>query len=228
MVAAGKAGEMVRAARLIRELEATCHDPREPIVKKIKRFQTARNPELPAAVRTLRPFDPAWAELYAAEERRIRELLGAAAVRVEHFGSTSVPEPSLSSKNVIDFLVAVDAVPGSTPPAAAAAAFAALGYTAYGQGPCDAESWWWWRIDGEEVAFAVHLCAAGNPWVETVVNFRDYLRAHPGECVRYEEVKRRLAAEPGQSLFEYSIGKLRLFYDISVKADAWKETGSRP
>jgi GrpB-like predicted nucleotidyltransferase (UPF0157 family) len=215
----GKMAEMVRAARLIRELEASCRDPREPIARKIRRFQTVRSPELPPRVRALRSNDPAWSALFAAEAARIRGLLGEAVARVEHFGSTAIPASILSSKNAIDFLVAVR---GSAAARRAGAAFAALGYTAYGVGPCDPETEWWWRIDGAEVAFAAHLCDAANPWVATVVNFRDYLRAHPAECVRYEEVKRQLAAEPGRSLFEYSIGKLRLFYDISKKADAWQ------
>jgi GrpB-like predicted nucleotidyltransferase (UPF0157 family) len=223
-VAPGKdrVGEMVRAARLLRDLEASYSDPREPIARKIRRFQSVRSPELPPLVRALRFNDPAWAALFAAEAARLRALLGDAVARLEHFGSSAVPAAGLSSKNAIDFLIAMR---GPAAAEEARAALGALGYTAYGVGPCDPETEWWWRIDGGEVAYAAHLCDAANPWPDTVVNFRDYLRAHPGECERYEEVKRRLAAEPGHSLLEYSIGKLRLFYDISGKADAWRAAG---
>lgn len=225
MVEAGRMGELVRAARLSRELESSCHDPREPIMRKVRRMQRIQSPELPPAVRALRRYDPAWAARFAAEEARIRAAFGDAVARVEHFGSTAVPTPLLSAKNVIDFLVAF-----RDPSAAAEAggALSALGYTSFGNGPCDPETTWWWRIDGDEVAFVAHVCEAANPWIDTVVNFRDYLRAHPAECARYEEVKRRLAAEPDRSLFEYSLGKLRLFYDISGKADAWRGSGQAP
>jgi GrpB-like predicted nucleotidyltransferase (UPF0157 family) len=221
----GKMGELVRAARLTRELESSCQDPREPIVQKIRRMQRVQSPDLPAPIRALRAYDPAWASCFAAEASRLRAALGDAVARIEHFGSTAIPSPALSAKNVVDFLVAL------RHPAAtweAEAALARLGYTCFGKGPCDPETTWWWRIEKEEVAFVAHLCDAANPWIETVVDFRDYLRAHPEECVRYEEVKRRLAAEPGRSLFEYSLGKLRLFYEISGKAGAWRRGGPTP
>jgi GrpB-like predicted nucleotidyltransferase (UPF0157 family) len=220
----GKMGELVRAARLTRELERICHDPREAIASKVRRMQRVRAPELPPRVRDLRSNDPAWPTLFAAEARKIRFTLGKAVERIEHFGSTAIPSPALSAKNVIDFLVAFRA-PSEL--AEADPAFAALGYTSFGNGPCDPETVWWWRIE-EEVAYVAHLCTAANPWIDTVLNYREYMRAHPDECVRYEEVKRSLAAEPGRSLFEYSLGKLRLFYDISGKADAWKQAGGAP
>jgi len=219
----GKMGELVRAARLTRELESTCHDPREPIVRKIRRMQRVQSPDLPAPIRALRSCDPAWASRFAAEAGRLCTALGDAVLRIEHFGSTAVSSPALSAKNVVDFLVALrDAAAVRE----ADGALAALGYTCFGNGPCDPETTWWWRIEGEEVAFVAHLCEAANPWIETVVDFRDYLRAHPGECARYEEVKRHLAAEPDRSLFEYSLGKLRLFYEISGKAGAWRRGGA--
>ncbi|HBL29574.1 MAG TPA: GrpB family protein [Acidobacteria bacterium] len=223
-----KMGEVMRAARqarMARELESSCHDPREPIARKIRRMQRALSPELPAPIRALRTYDPAWAARFAAEAKRFRDALGEAVVRIEHFGSTAIPNPALSAKNMVDFLVAL------RDPAAvlqADEALAQLGYTGYGDGPCDPETTWWWRIEGEEVAFVAHLCTAANPWIKTVVDFRDYLCAHPGECVRYEELKRRLAAEPDRSLFEYSLGKLRLFYEISGKATAWSRSGRPP
>lgn len=216
MVTADKMGELARAARLARELERDCQDPREPILGKVRRMQRTRSPELPPRVRTLRSYDPAWAELFAGEERRIRAALGGAVERIEHFGSSAVPSSVLTGKNVIDFLVALREAPASHE------GLAALGYAPYGNSPCDPEASWWWRIEADEVAFVAHLCAAGNPWIETAVNFRDYLRDHPEEQRRYQEVKQSLAAEPDRSLFEYSLGKLRLFYDISSKANAWK------
>jgi GrpB-like predicted nucleotidyltransferase (UPF0157 family) len=220
----GKVSALVRAVRLTRDLERSCHDPREAIASKVRRMQRTKSPDLPPRVRALCSYDPAWPSRFADEERRIRAALGDAVARVEHFGSTSIRAEVLSAKNVIDFLVAIRE-PSLAPEARAV--LAALGYTSYGSGPCDPETEWWWRIE-EEAAFVAHLCEAANPWIDTVVNYRDYMRAHPEECVRYEEVKRRLATEPDCSLFEYSLGKLRLFYEISGKADAWKEAGQIP
>ena len=40
---------------------------------------------------TLAEYNPSWPALFAREAARIRAVLGDAAVRVEHVGSTSVP-----------------------------------------------------------------------------------------------------------------------------------------
>jgi GrpB-like predicted nucleotidyltransferase (UPF0157 family) len=49
--------------------------------------------------------NPQWPALFTREAARIRAVLGAAAVQVEHVGSTSVP--GLAAKPVIDILLAV-------------------------------------------------------------------------------------------------------------------------
>jgi GrpB-like predicted nucleotidyltransferase (UPF0157 family) len=49
--------------------------------------------------------DPAWPELCAREERRLRGALGTRALVLEHAGSTSVP--GLPAKPIIDVVLAV-------------------------------------------------------------------------------------------------------------------------
>jgi GrpB-like predicted nucleotidyltransferase (UPF0157 family) len=50
-------------------------------------------------------YDPAWPQLYAREEARIRRILGDRVRRIEHTGSTSVP--GLAAKPIIDISLAV-------------------------------------------------------------------------------------------------------------------------
>jgi GrpB-like predicted nucleotidyltransferase (UPF0157 family) len=50
-------------------------------------------------------YDPQWPELFALEADRIRSVLGARALRLEHTGSTSVP--GLIAKPIIDVLLVV-------------------------------------------------------------------------------------------------------------------------
>jgi GrpB-like predicted nucleotidyltransferase (UPF0157 family) len=50
-------------------------------------------------------YDPRWPELSEREADRIRDLLGGAALRIEHTGSTSVP--GLAAKPIIDMLLVV-------------------------------------------------------------------------------------------------------------------------
>src|SRR5687767_3643892 len=51
-------------------------------------------------------YDPAWPHLFEEEAARLREALGAIAVRIEHVGSTAVP--GLAAKPVIDIQISVD------------------------------------------------------------------------------------------------------------------------
>jgi GrpB-like predicted nucleotidyltransferase (UPF0157 family) len=53
-------------------------------------------------------YDPAWPALAEAERRRIEEALDAAAVRLEHVGSTAVL--GLASKPVLDLQMSVDSI----------------------------------------------------------------------------------------------------------------------
>src|SRR5688572_21551345 len=46
--------------------------------------------------------DDRWAELYRLEERRLRDALGAQALDIQHFGSTSIP--GIKAKPVLDIL----------------------------------------------------------------------------------------------------------------------------
>ena len=140
-------------------------------------------------------------------------ILGGEVRAVEHIGSTSIP--GMASKSILDLLVAVREVPP------ALATLIASGYEDHGISPCDHEAFWLWDVSPTGHAFIVHLCADGNPWIRTALNFRDYMRSHPAECESYEELKHRLAAERRNNLLEYSIVKLKLFYELSARADAW-------
>lgn len=210
----------LRVARAIREIKRVVrNETRETIEAKMQRWRLLQAPELPPELQAVVPWDPAWPALFAAEAERLRAGLGAELVAdVQHIGSTSVPH--LAAKRVIDLLVAVRAEPPLD--GRRTAALAGLGYDSYGTSPCDPEAHWFWRTGAPRCAFVVHLCAASNPWIATAVDFRDYLCAHPGECARYEGLKRSLAAGGERSLLEYSLIKLKLFYEISARAAAWR------
>ena len=175
-------------------------------------------PVLAPQVEAVRPYDPAWPVLFADERARLRDLLLGEVGAVEHIGSTAIP--GMASKSILDLLVAVREVSG------AVAALAAAGYEDFGVSPCDHEAVWLWNTSPADHALIVHLCSERNPWIRTALNFRDYMRAHPAECASYEELKHRLRAER-RNLLEYSIVKLKLFYELSARADVWAAAGEK-
>jgi GrpB-like predicted nucleotidyltransferase (UPF0157 family) len=50
-------------------------------------------------------YNPHWPELFEREADRVRAVLGSRALRIEHTGSTSVP--NLAAKPIIDMLLVV-------------------------------------------------------------------------------------------------------------------------
>lgn len=205
--------DSVRVLRKIpRELRAR-HEGVESLEHKFARWQKVRVPELPLEQR---PYDPAWAAWFADERARIAAVLGEPPV-LEHFGSTAVP--GLSSKNIVDIAVGLDAPadPG---------ALARIGYEDYGNSPVDPETIWLWKLESGR-AFVVHLCDRRRPWLEEQMDLRDWLRAHPEERDRYAELKRRLAQETGGSFLRYTISKMALSIEMIGKAREWRVSLSR-
>jgi GrpB-like predicted nucleotidyltransferase (UPF0157 family) len=218
VTAAGRMDEVRRVARAIRDLKVSVtNEMREPIERKLRRWQQLGMPDLAPEVQAVRPYDPDWPALFAGERERLRGLLGAEVGTIEHIGSTSIPD--MAGKGILDLLVAVREIPAAT------VLLTAMGYRDYGVSPCDHEAFWLWDTSPARHAFIVHLCTLDNPWIRTALNFRDYMRAHPEECATYEELKHRLRAEQ-RNLLEYSIVKLKLFYELSERADAWALGGA--
>ncbi len=211
--------ELLRTSRIIKKVKQRVpHDGRESIESKTRRWQQLRTPEMPLEALPVGAYDPGWVTLFELEKARIEEVFRPQDLGiVEHIGSTSIP--GLGAKPIVDLLVSV------TAPALERRkvdAFAAAGYTLYGNAPCDPEASWLWKFESDS-AFSIHLCELENPWIETALNFRDYMRAHPQDCAAFEEGKRQLSAEGSLSHFEYSMEKLVLWYGISVKANAWAQ-----
>jgi GrpB-like predicted nucleotidyltransferase (UPF0157 family) len=137
-------------------------------------------------------YDPAWAEMFAAEREVLAEIFGVFATAIEHVGSTAVP--GLAAKPIIDMAVEVYEIQ----------VLAAL------LGPLEELSYSW---DGdtflpgrhdfhkplEATTFvgrthALHVYELGHPDFVDVIAFRDYLRANPEAARDYAALKREIAS----------------------------------
>lgn len=76
----------------------------------------------------------------------------------------------------------------------------------------------------------LHVRLAGSPFAAFVVEFRDWLRAHPAEARRYEELKRlvadRHAGDPDYD--DYTRAKSTYFDEIQPRLRAWAEAERQP
>ncbi len=163
------------------------------------------------------PYDPAWPASFAAEAERIRQAFGVLARRVEHVGSTSVPD--LAAKPVIDIQVSV---PSLEPRDLYHTRLAALGYTHFPLGDFDLVYPFFKRPAEWPSTHHVHLCVSGSEQERDHLAFRDYLRRHPSVAAEYATLKRTLAAAHDgltmESQESYSLAKTEFVRSVLSRA----------
>lgn len=132
---------------------------------------------------------PVWKERYETEKEQIAKAIGSASiVRMNHYGSTSVP--GLTAKPTIDILleIAEDADPEKLQQG-----MKSIGYLYSPQPkdppPCMMFMKGYTPRGFEGQVFHVHVRFGGD-WDE--LYFRDYLICHPEAAKEYGELKRRL------------------------------------
>lgn len=128
-----------------------------------------------------------WLAAFAAERDRMAAVLGDLAIRIDHHGSTSVPD--LAAKPIIDIQVSVHRL---QPIEAYASRLAVLGYVHLPH-PDDAFSPFFHRPAAWPHTHHVHVVESGGEEERRTLAFRDYLRAHQAVAREYEALKRRLA-----------------------------------
>jgi len=144
-------------------------------------------------------YDRAWPEDFTVLSSRLRGVLGSAATRVDHIGSTAVP--GLDSRDVIDIQVSVanDAAlervsellerDGWRPPGGQWGDHVPPGFTV------DDREWAkrFFKEPAGTRRVHLHVRAEGNANQRYPILFRDYLRAHDGSASAYATLKRDLA-----------------------------------
>lgn len=153
-------------------------------------------------------YDPGWPVRYESKGERVRLALGAAALRIEHIGSTAVP--GLAAKPVIDLLVTVD------DPEDDAALVPAMESAGYFLRVREAGHRMF-RTSGRDVH--IHVWAGSDPEVERYLRFRDQLRQSTEDRLAYEHLKRKLAKRGWADMNDYADAKTELIASILNKAE---------
>ncbi len=159
--------------------------------------------------------DPSWAELFEAEKGRISAIFDGRAVAIEHVGSTSVPD--LCAKPIVDVLVGLRELALSD---ADVESMRSLGYEYLGEYGLPGRLF----FRKEPRTHHVHVVAHGGEHWERQLMFRDALRSDAEERQRYDEFKRRLAAE-GHPRDVYTELKTPFIREVEARA---RERGVRP
>lgn len=156
--------------------------------------------------------DPAWSRQFAEFAGWLSAALGSdVALRVEHYGSTSIP--GIPAKPVIDVLVEV-------PSFEIAKARVLPVFNTW--------EWdYWWHDDHMLFVRRTGLMGARTHHVHVAprdhrlwagLAFRDHLRSHPADAQAYAALKRELAAAHGRDRERYTQGKSDFVSEILARA----------
>ena len=143
------------------------------------------------------PPERGWPSEFQAIAASLRRALGALALRIDHIGSTAVPD--LPAKDVIDIQVTVASLSQDV--------IAALTSAGYAQpqgirrdhrppGSTGPDSDWakfYFMPPHGQRRTNLHVREDGKPNQRYPLLFRDYLRGHPATAQAYAELKRRLS-----------------------------------
>jgi GrpB-like predicted nucleotidyltransferase (UPF0157 family) len=183
--------------------------------------------------RTSRPvvvtsYQPRWVDEFTQVARHIRDLVGRAAMRIDHIGSTAVP--GLGGKDVIDIQITVsdlDEADGLTNPLRAAGfrQGATFEYDVFHKKPeADPELRKLFMREPEgERRTHLHIRELGRFNQRYALLFRDYLRSSENVRAEYELLKRRASALFPESIDGYLFLKDPVLHIIYEAASLWAE-----
>jgi GrpB-like predicted nucleotidyltransferase (UPF0157 family) len=155
-------------------------------------------------------YETNWPMKFETHARTIADAIGAAAVRIEHIGSTSVP--GLAAKPIVDILVVVV---DSADESSYRARLEALGYVLRVREP----DWYEHRMfRTREKDLHIHIYSAGCQEIERNLTFRDRLRSNVDDRNRYEAMKRELANNVWSDMNEYARAKTEVIESIIAAA----------
>lgn len=171
----------------------------------------------------LAPHETGW-ETYAAETmKRLRAILGDAAVEMQHVGSTAVP--TIQAKPIVDLAVAVRQLSDVEPlfPALEAQGF-------YHAAHCDNEGQILLvcgDLEADTRTCHIHVVRAGSMEWRNDINFRDYLNFYPKKAAEYEALKQELQRRYPNDRSAYTEGKAEWIAYALRKALVWSFLGEK-
>ena len=173
-------------------------------------------------------YQPHWASDFTQIARRMRALVGAAAMRIDHIGSTVVS--GLGAKDVIDIqitIAAMDRTDRLTSPLKAAGfrqgdTFQYDEFHKKAGTDSELRKLFMREPEGERRTH-IHVRELGRFNQRFALLFRDYLRASEAVRAEYELVKQRAAQLFSDSIDGYLFLKEPVFHIIYEAASLWAE-----
>ncbi|WMT38903.1 GrpB family protein [Paenibacillus sp. D2_2] len=167
-------------------------------------------------------YDPEWSDLFLEIGLKLRDALGEMAVRIDHVGSTSIV--GMDAKPIIDIQVSMhnyEVVSNYKDK------LERIGFVFRAENP-DKTKRYFREVPGSRRTH-IHIREVGGFSEQITLLFRDYLREHREDCLRYALEKYRLMQLYRQERHKYVEGKGPIVWEIIQKAHSWsQETGWQP
>lgn len=162
------------------------------------------------------PYDEQWPILFQELGQGMRSVLGEVALRIDHIGSTSVP--NLDAKPIIDIQISVASL---EPLGTYKIPLEKIGLIYHGGNPDLTKRYF--REKAGERRTHIHVRKAGSWSEQFAILFRDYLRSHPTECELYANEKYKLMDKYQNERDKYVEGKDPIIYEIIKRANDWSQ-----
>lgn len=146
-------------------------------------------------------YQPAWVEQFEEEAQALKQILKENCLKIEHIGSTSVP--NLAAKPIIDFLIIVEEIEKVD---LLQGEFGLSGRRYLRKGPI-------------KRTHHVHIYQFDNTQeILRHLAFRNYLRENPAIATTYGTLKKQLAQAHPDSIDKYMDGKDAFIKKIEKEA----------
>lgn len=153
-------------------------------------------------------YHPGWITSFEEEKQNVLAMLGSKVVKVEHIGSTSIPNQP--AKPIVDLFI------GVSPFEDLSLYTSVFDSKDYGFTPTDMKGRYLFAKYTEGVwSHNLHILPYDDEfYLRNEFLFRDYLREHPELVVEYGELKKRAAIQSGGTMEEYTRSKTEFIQKV--------------
>ena len=161
------------------------------------------------------PYNSEWSNLFEKEAEFLRNRLPESLIiKIEHFGSTAVP--NLSAKPIVDILIEVSSLEETVKQIVPI--LESEGYDYFWRTDVSPAYAWFIKRDSQgKRTHHIHMVEADSKLWERLY-FRDYLREFPDEAKRYSELKQLLADKHPHDRMAYTAGKAEYVMAMTERA----------
>ncbi|MCG3218792.1 MAG: GrpB family protein [Candidatus Heimdallarchaeota archaeon] len=159
-------------------------------------------------------YNPQWAVIFEQERIKLANLLGEKIQRIEHIGSTSVP--NLGAKPIIDILIGVKSLVDADQ---CVPLLQSVGYEYVPEHEREIPERRYFNY-GMPRTQHIHMVELTSSFWEVNLLFRDYLRRHLEVAQEYYKLKTKLASQFKFNREGYTNAKAEFIQSVIMKAQA--------